>query len=134
MNSFAGLSPHIILLICEGHSDRLSKYRWGEGANNFGIIATGNIDVEYDQLDAIGDMVITLKDPTSGSRFQSFQALATGAKANGALVIGQVSHPGNQLLAHIRKDVISASDIQLRKFFCTENRERAPLTIFCQLL
>ncbi|GAD91489.1 hypothetical protein NECHADRAFT_82011 [Paecilomyces variotii No. 5] len=87
--------------------------RWGEGTNTYGMIETGNIDVEYDQLDAIGDMIITLKDPLSGRRFEAFQALAAAGKAGGALMIGQVSHPGAQLLAHIRKDAISASDVQL---------------------
>jgi 2,4-dienoyl-CoA reductase-like NADH-dependent reductase (Old Yellow Enzyme family) len=91
-------------------------YRWGEGDNTYGIIATGNIDIEYDQVDAIGDMIITLNDAPSGLRFERFKAIAAAGKANGALVIGQLSHPGNQLLAHIRLDAISASDIQLGEF------------------
>ncbi|RFU25204.1 hypothetical protein B7463_g11138, partial [Scytalidium lignicola] len=87
--------------------------RWGEGTNSFGLIMTGNIDVEYDQLDAIGDMIITLKDPLYGPRFEAFQTLAAGAKANGSLFLGQVSHPGRQLLERVRKYTISASDIRL---------------------
>lgn len=92
-------------------------YRWGEGENTFGIIATGNIDLEYDQVDSVGDMIITLQDSFTGSRFEGFKELATAGKANGALVIGQLAHPGSQLFAHVRQDAISPSGIQLRKHF-----------------
>ncbi|KAM6479924.1 hypothetical protein HDV62DRAFT_399412 [Trichoderma sp. SZMC 28011] len=87
--------------------------RWGEGENTFGIIATGNIDLEYDQVDSVGDMIITLQDSFTGSRFEGFKELATAGKANGALVIGQLAHPGSQLFAHVRQDAISPSGIQL---------------------
>ncbi|KAH8812608.1 hypothetical protein F5884DRAFT_832233 [Xylogone sp. PMI_703] len=87
--------------------------RWGEGANSFGLIVTGNIDVEYDQLDAVGDMIITLQDSFSGPRFEAFKKLAAAGKSNGSLFLGQVSHPGRQLFEYIRKDTISASDIRL---------------------
>ncbi|KAH8895348.1 putative NADH oxidase [Thozetella sp. PMI_491] len=90
--------------------------RWGEGENTFGIIITGNIDIEYDQVDAIGDFIVTLNDRPEGLRFERFKAMAEAGKANGALMVGQVTHPGNQLMAHIRKDTISASDIQLGPF------------------
>ena len=74
---------------------------------------TGNVDIEYDQLDAIADMVITQKDQTSGPRFEAFKALATAAKAHGSLIVAQVTHPGRQLSSNLRKDTISASAIPL---------------------
>lgn len=71
--------------------------------------------MEYDQVDSVGDMIITLQDPFTGPRFEAFKELATAGKANGALVIGQLAHPGSQLYAHVREDAISPSGIQLRK-------------------
>ncbi|OTB16450.1 hypothetical protein K445DRAFT_316726 [Daldinia sp. EC12] len=85
-------------------------FRWGE--NEWGTIATGNIDIEFDMLDAIGDCIITPECPFSGPRFEAFQEMAKAAKAHGSLVVGQVTHPGRQLSARIRKDTISASAIQ----------------------
>ncbi|KAI1806013.1 NADH:flavin oxidoreductase/NADH oxidase-like protein [Daldinia bambusicola] len=89
----------------------IDLYRvWGE--NEWGIIASGNIDIEYDMLDAIGDAIITPECPFSGPRFEAFQELAKAATAHGSLIVGQVTHPGRQLVARIRKDTISASAIQ----------------------
>ncbi|KAK7751117.1 hypothetical protein SLS62_006946 [Diatrype stigma] len=92
----------------------IEVYRiWGEGANSYGMILTGNIDIEYDHLDAMGDMIITGKDPLSGPRFEGFQAIATAAKANGSLILAQVTHPGRQVDAKLTKESISASALQL---------------------
>ncbi|KAI1468022.1 NADH:flavin oxidoreductase/NADH oxidase-like protein [Daldinia caldariorum] len=89
----------------------IELYRvWGE--NEWGVIATGNIDIEFDMLDAIGDSIITPECPFSGPRFEAFQELAKAATAHGSLVVGQVTHPGRQLAARIRKDTISASATQ----------------------
>ncbi|KAH7303283.1 NADH:flavin oxidoreductase/NADH oxidase [Stachybotrys elegans] len=86
---------------------------WGEGKNSFGIINTGNIAIEYDMMNSVGDMVITIKDPPVGPRFEAFKALAAAAKAHGSLVLGQVAHPGGQLSDRIRKDTFAPSAIQL---------------------
>ncbi|KAF3058210.1 NADPH dehydrogenase [Daldinia childiae] len=89
----------------------IELYRiWGE--NEWGVIATGNIDIEFDMLDAVGDGIITPECPFSGPRFEAFQEMAKVAKANGSLIVAQVTHPGRQLAARIRKDTISASAIQ----------------------
>ncbi|KAJ5490668.1 hypothetical protein N7453_011493, partial [Penicillium expansum] len=58
--------------------------RWGEG--QFGLILTGNIMIAYDQLESPGNMIIDLENP-------SLQ-LATAAKKDGSLIVGQASHPG----------------------------------------
>ncbi|CAJ2503210.1 Uu.00g106040.m01.CDS01 [Anthostomella pinea] len=83
---------------------------WGEG--EWGVISTGNIDINFDMLSAVGDMIITPECGSSGPRFEAFQELAKGAKAHGSLLVAQMTHPGRQLLAKIRKDTISASAIQ----------------------
>ncbi|KAL7623489.1 hypothetical protein AAE478_007171 [Parahypoxylon ruwenzoriense] len=84
--------------------------RWGE--NEWGIITTGNIDIEFDMLDAIGDGIVTPECSPTGPRFEAFKGLAEAAKAHGSLILAQVTHPGRQLAARIRKDAISASAIQ----------------------
>lgn len=82
---------------------------------SFGIIATGNIAIEYDMMNLVGEMIITLADvPTSEDpRFEAFRALAAAAKADGSLILGEVAHPGGQLFARIRKDTIAPSAIQI---------------------
>lgn len=85
--------------------------RWGEGG--FGVILTGNVMIEYDQLEAAGNPIIPRDAPFSGERFERFKELATEAKQHGSLIMGQVSHPGRQVVEHIQKHPISASNVQL---------------------
>ena len=85
--------------------------RWGEG--QLGTILTGNIMMEYDQLEAAGDAIIPTTSAPQGERFEAFKNLATASKTHGNLIIAQVSHPGRQAPSNINKDPISASDIKL---------------------
>jgi 2,4-dienoyl-CoA reductase-like NADH-dependent reductase (Old Yellow Enzyme family) len=85
--------------------------RWGEGA--FGVILTGNIMIDYDQLEAAGNPIIPQDASFSGERFEAFKELAVQAKKHGALCVGQVSHPGRQVESRIQPNPISASDVQL---------------------
>jgi len=90
----------------------VNVYRhWGEGG--MGNILTGNIMLEYDQLEAPGNMIIPRTAEFSGSRFEGFKELATVAKKQGSLIVGQVSHPGRQVDDRIQKNPVSASDVQL---------------------
>jgi 2,4-dienoyl-CoA reductase-like NADH-dependent reductase (Old Yellow Enzyme family) len=84
---------------------------FGEGG--IGNILTGNIMLDYDQLEAPGNMIIPLSAEFSGPRFEAFKELATAAKAQGSLIVGQISHPGRQVQDKIQKDPVSASDVQL---------------------
>ncbi|KAI1814446.1 NADH:flavin oxidoreductase/NADH oxidase-like protein [Poronia punctata] len=84
--------------------------RWGE--NEWGVITTGNIDIEFERLNGVGDMIVTPECPKSGPRFEAFKELASGAKANGSLLVAQVTHPGRQLSARIHKDTISPSGLK----------------------
>jgi 2,4-dienoyl-CoA reductase-like NADH-dependent reductase (Old Yellow Enzyme family) len=85
--------------------------RWGEGG--FGQILTGNIMIDYDQLEAMGNPIVPRDAEFSGPRFDAFKDLATAAKAHGSLIVGQVSHPGRQVENRINPNPISASDVQL---------------------
>ncbi|WAO91123.1 Oxidored-FMN domain-containing protein [Fusarium falciforme] len=87
--------------------------RWGEGKNNFGVIVTGNIDIDLESVGNIGDMGIPLDATYEGERFEKFKELAKGAKADGSLLVGQVNHPGRQVEARVNPVAISASDVQL---------------------
>jgi len=54
--------------------------RWGEGG--LGHILTGNIMLDYDQLEAAGNLIIPLEAPFEGPRFDGFTRVwrnATGA-------------------------------------------------------
>ncbi|KAL8721841.1 MAG: hypothetical protein Q9225_001555 [Loekoesia sp. 1 TL-2023] len=85
--------------------------RWGEG--QLGTILTGNIMMEFDQLEAPGNPIIPRTAPFSGERFEAFKELAAESKAHGSLIIGQVSHPGRQCESRIQPNPVSASDVQL---------------------
>lgn len=85
--------------------------RWGEGG--WGTILTGNIMMEYDQLEAPGNPIVPRDAPFSGERFDGFRRLAEAAKAHGSLIVGQVSHPGRQVPEFVNPHPISASDVQL---------------------
>lgn len=85
--------------------------RWGEG--DLGTILTGNIMIEYDQLEAAGNPIIPRTASFSGERFDAFAKLAAASKKHGSLTVGQVSHPGRQVESRIQKNPVSASDIQL---------------------
>ncbi|KAM3072205.1 hypothetical protein ACMFMG_008664 [Clarireedia jacksonii] len=85
--------------------------RWGEG--EFGQILTGNVMIEYDQLEAMGNPIIPRDADFSGPRFEAFKEMAAAGKAHGSLMVAQVSHPGRQCEEKIQPHPISASDIQL---------------------
>lgn len=85
--------------------------RWGEG--EFGVVLTGNLMIEYDQLEAPGNPIIPHDAPFSGPRFEAFKEMAEVSKAHGSLIVGQVSHPGRQVEQRLQPNPVSASDIQL---------------------
>jgi 2,4-dienoyl-CoA reductase-like NADH-dependent reductase (Old Yellow Enzyme family) len=89
--------------------------RWGEGA--LGLILTGNVMIDYEQLEAAGNPIIPQDAEFSGERFEAFKELCTQAKKHGSLCVGQVSHPGRQVESRIQPNPISASDVQLEGNF-----------------
>ncbi|THV49449.1 hypothetical protein BGAL_0194g00080 [Botrytis galanthina] len=85
--------------------------RWGEG--EYGQILTGNVMIEYDHLESMGNPIIPLEAPFKGERFERFAAMAKAGKAHGSLMVAQVSHPGRQVENRVQPNPISASDVQL---------------------
>lgn len=86
--------------------------RWGEGG--FGVILSGNIMFEYDQLESAGNAIIPRGAPFSGERFNAFRDMATAATKHGSLFVAQISHPGRQVTSNIQQNPISASDVHLQ--------------------
>ncbi|KAI0448976.1 hypothetical protein F5B21DRAFT_509612 [Xylaria acuta] len=93
-------------------AEYLAKWHPTKGENDGGVITTGNIDIELDMVDAVGDMMATPELPPTGPRFEALEKLTAAAKAHGSSFIVQVTHPGRQLNARMRKDTISSSVIQ----------------------
>ncbi|KAH6614316.1 hypothetical protein C7974DRAFT_368636 [Boeremia exigua] len=92
--------------------DLINLYsKWGEG--EIGLIISGNILIEYDHLEATGNAIVAPNSEFSGERFESFKKVASAAKKNGSLFVGQLNHPGRQVNSRLQKNPISASDIQL---------------------
>jgi len=85
--------------------------RWGEGA--LGLILTGNIMMDYNQLEAPGNPIIPLEAKMEGERFEAFKEMAEQGKKHGCLMVGQVSHPGRQVEQRVNPHPMSASDVQL---------------------
>ncbi|KAK1580574.1 uncharacterized protein LY79DRAFT_581658 [Colletotrichum navitas] len=86
---------------------------WGEGPNSFGVIVTGNMDVEFDYMTSVGDMIVTPECEPVGERFEGFRAVAAAGKAHGSLMLPQITHAGRQVKKKIQPSPISASAIQL---------------------
>ncbi|KAJ5490199.1 Aldolase-type TIM barrel [Penicillium expansum] len=84
---------------------------WGQG--QIGVILTGNVMIDPEQLETEGNLIIPTNAPFSGERFEQYRRLAAGATANGSLIMAQVSHPGRQTPYHLQPHPISASDVQL---------------------
>lgn len=90
----------------------VNLYRhWGAGG--FGVVLSGNVMIEYDHLEAPGNMIIPYGAPAAGERFEAFQRLAAAAKKDGSLFVAQVSHPGRQVTEMVQPHPISPSDVQL---------------------
>jgi 2,4-dienoyl-CoA reductase-like NADH-dependent reductase (Old Yellow Enzyme family) len=90
----------------------VNVYRhWGE--SQIGTIVTGNIMIEYDQLESPGNAVIPPDAGFEGERFEAFKDWASQCTKHGSIVVGQVCHPGRQVDETIQKNPISASDVQL---------------------
>ena len=95
-------------------SELINLYRrWGQGKDNWGVIVTGNIDTQWDAPNGPGDMLIGPDSEPEGERFNKFRELAQAAKADGSLIVGQITHPGRQIQARVNPEAVSASDVQL---------------------
>ncbi|KAK4225212.1 hypothetical protein QBC38DRAFT_483546 [Podospora fimiseda] len=84
---------------------------WGLGG--YGVVLTGNVMIDRDNLESPGNMIIPIDAQLSGQRLEAFKRLAAEAKTDGSLFIAQVSHPGRQVVSTLQPDPVSASDVQL---------------------
>ncbi|ORY66150.1 uncharacterized protein BCR38DRAFT_429400 [Pseudomassariella vexata] len=92
----------------------INLYRnWGKAG--WGVILTGNIQVHAEHLEAPGNAIIGIDHPFSGERFETYKRVAKEAKADGSLLIAQISHPGRQISQELQPNPVSASDMQLTK-------------------
>lgn len=78
------------------------------------MIVSGNIMLEYDQLEGAGNIIIPPDAPFSGPRFTALTELVKAAKQHGSLFIAQLSHPGRQVPQNIQPHPISSSAVQLQ--------------------
>jgi hypothetical protein len=69
--------------------------------------------IDYNQLEAAGNPIISRDAGFEGVGFGAFAELARMAKAHGSLVVGKVSHPGRQVAENINAGPIPTSDVQL---------------------
>lgn len=78
-------------------SDELVEaYRvWGKG--DIGMILTGNVMIDPQQLETEGNIIIPDDAPFTGERFEQFKKLAEGSKAHGSLLVAQVSNNPNSV-------------------------------------
>lgn len=73
-------------------SELIETYRtWGRG--NIGAIVTGNVMIDHNHIEVEGNPIIPPSAPFSGERFGQFTNLAAAARANGSLILAQISHP-----------------------------------------
>lgn len=57
---------------------------------------------------------IVYKPNETPERTEAFRKLAAGAKANGSLIVMQISHAGRQVAKYLNPNPTSASDVQLQ--------------------
>ncbi|WYZ40750.1 hypothetical protein EsH8_IV_001091 [Colletotrichum jinshuiense] len=96
----------------------INLYRnWGNAG--WGILLSGNILIDPAHLEAPGNPIISLSNkPVAGDdRFEAWRRVAAAGKAGGSLLLGQINHPGRQVISDIQPDPVSASDVQLLKDF-----------------
>lgn len=92
--------------------DLVNLYKiWADG--NPGMIITGNVMVAPDAMTGPGGVYLgkdTLSDPNVRRRFEDWSA---AGKSGGAALYMQISHPGRQVYAAMKTDVVSASNTKL---------------------
>ncbi|KAF6830264.1 NADH oxidase [Colletotrichum plurivorum] len=87
--------------------------RWGEGENSWGLIVTGNIETDSKLIAAPGDMIITPEFKPEGERFEMFKKVAAAGKANGSVMVAQITHPGRQLQHRVSQVTVAPSDVPM---------------------
>ncbi|CAE6533975.1 unnamed protein product [Rhizoctonia solani] len=84
---------------------------WGKGG--WGIIATGNVVVHPEHLEAAGNVILYAPHETP-ERIEQLRKIAAAGKAHGSLMVMQLSHAGRQVPVYVNPNPVGASDIQLK--------------------
>ena len=85
--------------------------RWAEGSP--GMIITGNVMISPTAMTGPGGVYLgkeTLTDPKIRQRFEDW---AAAGKSGGSALYMQISHPGRQVYAAMKTDIVSASATKL---------------------
>ncbi|CAD5205905.1 unnamed protein product [Bursaphelenchus okinawaensis] len=85
--------------------------KWGQGG--FGVILTGNLQVDPKHLEAAGNHILS-KENWSEEKAESLRKLAAGAKADGALFLAQLGNAGRQTPAHLNPHPFCPSEVPLK--------------------
>ena len=94
----------------QAHDGHAALYdQWGR--SGCGLLITGNVQVDPDNLEAPGNVVIS-GEPSTGHR-AALRAWSQAARCDGAHVWMQISHAGRQTPKLINPQPLSASDVKL---------------------
>uniref|UniRef100_A0A0N4ZYV0 Oxidored_FMN domain-containing protein n=1 Tax=Parastrongyloides trichosuri TaxID=131310 RepID=A0A0N4ZYV0_PARTI len=80
------------------------------GAGGFGMIVTGNVPVDQDHAEGIGNMLIDERLDTLERRLM-FSRLANAGKKEGSRMIVQLGHAGNMTPVHINSTPLSSTSV-----------------------
>lgn len=78
-----------------------------------GLIITGNVMVSPDAMTGPGGIYLgkeTIADPNTRAKFEQW---AKAGKQNGTTLFMQISHPGRQVYATMKTDIVSASNTKV---------------------
>jgi len=101
---------------------------WGKG--KIGVIILGNIPIDYEGLEARGNMIVD--ERSSFDPVENLKEAVKASKAHGSLVIGQLTHGGRQTSIDVtgkEGKPVSASDVQCPSFGGMEFNQPRPLSV-----
>ncbi len=89
--------------------EKLCKLYETWGAGGLGLIITGNVMVDGDELGEPNNVVLD-----NDSEIEKFRAWTTAAKKSGAQIWAQINHPGRQAPSAISRVTVAPSAIKLK--------------------
>lgn len=98
---------------------------WGKG--KFGVIVLGNLPVDARHPEAAKNACVD-RD-SNWDVVEAFKPVVKASKADGALLIGQLTHAGRQCSKEIQPEPVSASDVQCAPAMGMEFNKPRPLTL-----
>ena len=89
--------------------EKLCKLYETWGANSIGLIITGNVMVDGNELGEPNNVVLE-----DDSHLPEFRAWTSAAKKNGAAIWAQINHPGRQAPSAISRVTVAPSAVKLK--------------------